>query len=128
MVLLCSPVRRGNQEKCKKWWCGDTVVKKIVGATRRVSVSFVLSWRGKRIEHLVRETLHHNSSSFPVPQTTPPAAKARAIDIGRSGVQFMDSPSAPSFTSDTKVVGSGIPQSPVTILTFVGLVRVPARP
>ena len=91
-------------------------------------MSFVLSWRRKRIEHLGRETLHHNPSSFPIPQATPPTAEAGTIDVGRSGVQFMDSPSAPSFTADTSIVGSGIPQPPVAILTLVGLVRVPARP
>jgi hypothetical protein len=80
------------------------------------------------IERLVSKTLHRNSSSFPVPQTTPPAAKAGTIAIGRSSVQFMGSPPAPSFTIDTNVVGRCIPQPPVTILTLVGLVRVPARP
>jgi len=124
MVLLL-PVRREDREKCES--AGVVIqsdsVKKIVKASRS-------SFRGVRFvvegehEYLGSETLYHNSSSSSVPQPTPPVAKARAIGIGRSRVKFVGSPPTPSFIT---VVGSGIPQPPVTILTLLGLVRIPAR-
>jgi len=77
---------------------------------------------------LVGEALHRNPSSFPVPQTAPPFAKAGTIDIGRRSVQFMSPQPTSSFTICTIIAGSGIPLPPIAILTLVGLVRVPARP
>jgi len=74
------------------------------------------------------ETLHRNPSSFPVPQAAPPLAKAGTIDIGRRSVQFVGSQPTSSFTIGTMVVGNSVPQPPITILTLVGLVRIPAGP
>ena len=101
-------------------------VKKIVRVSRSSfrRVRFVVEGKGERLRN---ETLHHNSSSSPVPQATPPVAKTGTIDIGRSGVKFVGSSPTPSFTINTDAVRSGILQPPVTILTLLRLVRIPAR-
>ena len=124
-MLLFLPVRREDRERCES--AGAVIqsdsVEKIVKASRS-------SFRGVRFvvegEHecLGNESLYHNSSSSPVPQSAPPVAKSGTIGIDRRTIKFVGSPPTPSFIT---VVGSSIPQPPATILTLLGLVRIPAR-
>lgn len=128
VIVLACPETRENARSGGVMMQSDRVKKVVRALPRAVFVLFVFSWRGGRIERLVSKNRDHKSSSFPVPQTTPPAAKAGPVGVGRSGIQFMGSPPTPSFAIDPSVMGNSTLQPPITILTLVRFVRVPTRP
>ena len=126
VIVIACPEREPRKCESGAVVIQSDSVKKIVRVSRSSfrRVRFVVEGKGGR---LWNQTLHHNSSSSPVPQATPSVAKTGTIDIGRSRVKFVGSPPTPSFTINTNVVGSSIPQLPVTIITLLRLVRIPAR-
>jgi len=68
---------------------------------------------------LVNEALRHDSSSFPVPQTTPPVTEAGSVQVGKGSIQFIGSAPAPSLTVGAAGAGSSVPRVPVAFLTLV---------
>jgi len=119
-MLLSLPAQSEGPKKCES---GGVVIQ-----SNSVKKSWgphvkQFSWCSfcRREGGLGDEALDYNSSSFPVPQTAPPVAKPGTI--GRSRVQLIGFPPSPSFGGDTEVEVS---QPPVTVLTLVRLVRIPA--
>lgn len=103
-------------------------IKKFAGASRRPIRVLVVLLSSETGACLVNEALCHNSSSFPVPQTTPPITEARSIHVRGRSIQLVGSTPAPSLTVGAAGAGSSVPRVPVVLLTLLRLVRISARP